>query len=150
MITEAMRPEELDYSMIDHPLRPIVASINDSPWAKTAGCCGGNACHESGGNFYLLVRVKGLEGARNFLRWLGLSRSLGWEACIENPEISAYALPDAEIIGLGRPEDDDWLTFDLRFRLGDGQPGREQTLGGIKALEAGWEALIGGGVYEAA
>jgi hypothetical protein len=149
MITQAMRPEELDYSMIDPPLRPLVGSINGSPWAKTAGCCGGNACHE-GGKFYLLVRVKGLEGVKKFLKWLGLSRSVGWEACIGNPDISAYALPDAEIIGLGDPWDDDWLTFDLRFRLGNGQPGREQTMGGIKALESGWEALMRGGVYEEA
>jgi hypothetical protein len=118
-----------------------VRSINESPWAKTLGCCAGNACHE-GGNFYILVGVRGIEGIRQFAKWLSLARATGWEKCINNPSISAFALPDAEIVG---PDpgllDDEWVTFDMRFHLGGAQPDREQTSGGIRALELGWNAL---------
>jgi hypothetical protein len=140
----AMHPDTLDYSLIDPPLRRLVRDINKSPWARTLGCCAGNACHETG-NFYILVGVRGLEGVRRFTSWLSLARAAGWEECINNPSISAFALPDAEIVGPApRLQDKEWVTFDMRFQLGGAQPDAEQTAGGIRALELGWDALAAG------
>jgi hypothetical protein len=140
----AMHPDTLDYSLIDQPLRSLVRDINRSHWARTLGCCAGNACHEAG-NFYILVGVRGLDGVNRFTRWLTLARAAGWEECINNPSVSAFALPDAEIVVPGNEmADDDWVTFDMRFQLGDRQPDAEQTAGGIRALELGWNAIAVG------
>jgi hypothetical protein len=137
----ALDPATLDYSLIDPPLRSLVRSINDSPWAMTLGCCAGRACHEFG-NFYVRVAVRGLGGVRRFSRWLSLARTAGWEECIASPSVSAFALPDAEILtpSTATPEGE-WVTFDLLFHLGGSQPGGDETSAGIRALELGWEAL---------
>jgi hypothetical protein len=139
--TMALDPATLDYSLIDPPLRSLVRSINDSPWAMTLGCCAGRACHEFG-NFYVRVAVRGLGGVRRFSRWLSLARTAGWEECIASPSVSAFALPDAEILtpSTATPEGE-WVTFDLLFHLGGSQPGGDETSAGIRALELGWEAL---------
>lgn len=138
MISPATYQVEIDYSRIDPPLRALIKNINKCSWARTAGCCAGRAFHDEG-YFYLLVMVNGLEGVKAFTRWLSLSRSLGWDECMEGKVISAYALPDAEMIGAAH--DANWITFDLRFHLDSKQPDRKRTIGGIKALELGWDAV---------
>ncbi|MEJ2313906.1 MAG: hypothetical protein P8Y85_03840 [Nitrospirota bacterium] len=137
----ALDPDTLDYSYIDPPLRSLVRAINEPSWAMTLGCCAGRAWHDAG-NFYILVAVRGIEGLRRFSMWLSLARKAGWEECIDNPSVSAYALPDAELVNSAEVmPDGDWVILDLRFHLGGAQPGRAQTAAGIRALKLGWEAL---------
>jgi hypothetical protein len=146
----AMHPENIDYAYIDQPLRGLLRAVNGSAWARTAGCCAGAACHESG-EFYILLEVRGLEGVQRLQSWMSLSRACGLKSCFEGPTIKAFALPEAEMVvpehlsGYAMPETSfmgrDWIVFDLHFHLGDASVTREQTQGGIRALELGWRAL---------
>jgi hypothetical protein len=149
-MTVTMHPDNIDYAYIDRPLRGLLRAVNGSSWARTAGCCAGAACHESG-EFYILLEVRGLTGVQRLLNWIALSRACALKACFEGPTIKAFALPEAEMAVpehlsgytvpgtsfMGR----DWITFDLGFHLGDASVTREQTQGGIRALELGWRAL---------
>ncbi|MEJ2190951.1 MAG: hypothetical protein P8Y39_01200 [Nitrospirota bacterium] len=141
MRTREMPPGDIDYALIDPPLRALVRALNRSAWVRTRGCCAGRAAHP-GGDFYLALEVRGMEGIRGLLRWLALSRSLGWDMCLEAGALRALVLPDVELCPAAA-SDGEWVRLELRDILGDRPPTETETRGAIRALEAGWNALHG-------
>ena len=149
-----MHPAYIDYTIIDPPLINLMKAINQSSWAKTIGSCAGRAYHENKGGFYILFEVKGITGIRNLLRWMSLSHASGCKACHEEHSIKAFALPKAEIIApnilhgknsvsmpvMGKG----WFKFEINLYNGEKILTKEQTEGGIKALELGWNAVANG------
>ena len=115
------------------------------------GCCAGNACHEEG-DFYLLLEVRGFEGIQRLRAWLSLSQAAGCKECFDGPRVAAFMLPDIEMVMPDHLRGYDlsaspfmggeWVRVNLRLDRRNGCPTREETLGGIHALNQGWKALI--------
>lgn len=146
-----MHPKHIDYTLIDQPLRRLVKAINQSSWAKTISSCAGKACYNNG-NLHLVIEVKGTEGIYNLLRWLSLSHALGSKACYENNKIPDFALPKAELSTPNLLRGDrsitgafmgkNWIRFYISFYLGGKSLRKTQIMGGIRALELGWDAIV--------
>jgi hypothetical protein len=149
-----MDPDYIDYTLIDPSLRGLVKAINYSSWARTIGSCAGRAHHKNKGGFYMIIEVKGMKGIRNLLRWLSLSHALGFKACHEVHSLKDFAIPTAEIVApnllhgdnsVSRPMmGNSWFKFQINLYNGERILTKEQTEGGIKALELGWDALANG------
>lgn len=142
----------IDYTLIDRPLRRLVREVNKSSWAKTIGSCAGRAYHENKGGFYIIIEVKGIRGISNLLKWLSLSHALGCKASHEEHSLKAFAIPRAEIIAPNLLQGNDsvtrpvmgksWFKFEIGLYRGVKPLNKEQTRGGIKALEFGWKAVV--------
>ena len=146
--TDNMPPDRINYKFIDPSLRNLIRKLNKTSWCATIGSCAGEADHGMG-IFYIILEVKGLKGIRNFLRWMSLSHSLGYDAKHNRKTIKDFTIPRAGIISpnylhgdfsaTGALKGDRWIRFQLS--LFSEVLSVPRIKGGIKALELGLNAL---------